>query len=83
MDSHYENFKTLGHSVQDIMLLHSNIALLACAGEDVIVEIPIIDNIDKSFGYIFSSTSKFGTGTSNMQKALRLFYHTYCVTFGE
>ena len=51
LDSHLDNLKLAGHSIQDVILLHSSVALLMCVGTDGIVEMPQLDGIDESISH--------------------------------
>ena len=47
LDSHLDNLKLAGDSMQDVTLLRSNIEFLTRVGTDGIVEMPQFDDIDE------------------------------------
>ena len=51
LDIHLDNLKLAVDLTQEMMLLHSNVALLTCVGTDGIVEIPPFEDIEESFSH--------------------------------
>ena len=49
LDSHLDNLKFLGDTMQDMTLFHSNVSLMVCVGTNGLVELPCFDDIDDTF----------------------------------
>ena len=51
LDSHLDNLKISGDSMQDVTLLNSEISLLNCIVTNGLVDLPIFNEIDENFSY--------------------------------
>ena len=51
LNSHLENLKITGDTIQDMMLLHSNVKMIVFVGTNGTVDLPLFENLNESFSY--------------------------------
>ena len=74
VDCHLNYLKTSVDSTHDMMLLYSNMHLLACVGTDDIVEIKKIENIDENFRHKhFLASQNSETGNQSCKRYYNYF----------